>query len=347
MNSNPCISSQNAMVWATMAFLTLLNSSEAFTANLGRPWICQHRMNCHAIQRPVLTHRPQTSLSGLFVPSWHAEHDDLLAEDPLEQHLQALAHKFKLQLYDWEERTTYGYESKDMAYGVEVMHTDVTTEPSLGLELLEMAHGSDGQGLVLVSGVKGNAASCGIQVGDTITGVSVPGSSFSEKVVAFDYGNTMDVLRRAKHVGVSTIHLETNRLVKRAKVDVTVVGGKDDGPQKIHALAGENLRQLLLRRGIKLYDSKTKRFDMPHATGNCSGDGLCGTCLVKVLEGQESLSPPSDMERLITKGRPNSWRAACRAVVGHENKEGHVRLQLHPQSDHGNQLDPGVRDIHL
>lgn len=32
----------------------------------------------------------------------------------------------------------------------------------------------------------------------------------------------------------------------------------------------------------KVYDPKTLRFDQPYATGNCAGEGTCGTCFVEV-----------------------------------------------------------------
>jgi len=293
----------------------------------------------------------------------------------LDQHLHSLAHKFRLQVSDWEERTRYGLESKDPAYGVEVVHADIGMKGDedathrLGLELMELAHGSDGQGLVLISGVSGNAASSDegnngrIQVGDTITGVSVPGTSFRESTVALDYDHTMDILERAKRHALGSgdgnanmIRLQVNRLVKRGKVQVTVEAAHSPAVT-LSALAGENLRQILLRFGsstssdsgpFKLYDPQTKRFDMPHATGDCAGDGLCGTCLVRVLQGHEHLSPATEMERLVTKGRPQSWRAACQTVVGHDNQDSaNIRIQLHPQSNHETELDPGVRDIHL
>ena len=37
-----------------------------------------------------------------------------------------------------------------------------------------------------------------------------------------------------------------------------------DNLKTIQALTGENLRRLLLRKGMQLYDYKTKRFDMPY-----------------------------------------------------------------------------------
>ncbi len=50
---------------------------------------------------------------------------------------------------------------------------------------------------------------------------------------------------------------------------------------------------------------------------SCSGDGICGWCRVKVVEGIERLAPPSPLEqRLIEeKGFAPDERAACLAKV--------------------------------
>lgn len=48
---------------------------------------------------------------------------------------------------------------------------------------------------------------------------------------------------------------------------------------------GANLRTALNSQNIKMYDDRTYRFDSPFQTGNCGGDGTCGTCVVAVLSG--------------------------------------------------------------
>ena len=48
---------------------------------------------------------------------------------------------------------------------------------------------------------------------------------------------------------------------------------------------GANLRTALNSQNIKMYDDRTSRFDSPFQTGNCGGDGTCGTCVVAVLAG--------------------------------------------------------------
>lgn len=50
---------------------------------------------------------------------------------------------------------------------------------------------------------------------------------------------------------------------------------------------------------------------------SCSGDGFCGWCRVRVLEGREHLAPPTPLElRLMEeKGFGDDERAACLARV--------------------------------
>ena len=76
------------------------------------------------------------------------------------------------------------------------------------------------------------------------------------------------------------------------------------------------------------------------------GEGLCGTCLVEVVEGMEVLSPRDRLEELILKGRPVSCRANCRCVVGHDNTPGKVRIHTRPQHDLPDEIYPGVRSVH-
>mmetsp|Transcript_16082 Transcript_16082/g.19348 ORF Transcript_16082/g.19348 Transcript_16082/m.19348 type:complete len:154 (-) Transcript_16082:113-574(-) len=141
-----------------------------------------------------------------------------------------------------------------------------------------------------------------------------------------------------------TISLELNRLVKRAKVKVVVEEpGDPDGATEIDALAGDNLRLLLMHNHLKIYDDRTRRLDQPLATGNCGGDGVCGTCLVAIREGEESLNHKAPQEEEITTGRPKHWRAACKSIVGADNKEATIRVRVHPQSGFEDELlHPGV-----
>jgi ferredoxin len=50
---------------------------------------------------------------------------------------------------------------------------------------------------------------------------------------------------------------------------------------------------------------------------SCMGDGICGWCRVRVLEGLEHLAPPSELERKLMQSHDFSpeERAACLAKV--------------------------------
>jgi 2Fe-2S ferredoxin len=50
---------------------------------------------------------------------------------------------------------------------------------------------------------------------------------------------------------------------------------------------------------------------------SCNGDGICGWCKVRVVEGLEHLAPPSTVERklICEKGFDSNERAACMAKV--------------------------------
>jgi len=184
-----------------------------------------------------------------------------------------------------------------------------------------------------------------IAVGDVITGVIVPDSNYRERTTGLNYDLTVEAIGRAKEAAEGgKLMLEVNRIVKRAEVVVEV----DDGSgqvKEVPALAGENLRKLLQRKGFKLYDYDTRRFDMPFAKGDCAGEGLCGTCLVEIKSGEELLNPKDNAEMMITKGRPLKWRAACRTIIGADNQAGRLRVVTKPQSAFKDELNPGVKSL--
>ncbi|MBI2301504.1 MAG: (2Fe-2S)-binding protein [Armatimonadetes bacterium] len=72
---------------------------------------------------------------------------------------------------------------------------------------------------------------------------------------------------------------------------------------------GANLRRSLMLHGINPYAGVYRVL-------NCYGIGLCGTCWVEVIEGEENLSAPTRMESLnfrqpLKRGR----RLACQTRV--------------------------------
>lgn len=289
---------------------------------------------------------------SLFSAAHHPQDepdDDNEAGAAVNRRLEEVATRLKLEVFDLDGGL-YGYESKDHLFGIEVVRTTIVPDANqgLGLVLTEVAgSAADGRGLVLVSQVGGAASRAipPIGVGDALTGVSC--GSVRARTTGLNYDGTVEAIGEAKaNLGSDApgITLELNRLVRRAEVQV-VVEEPGQSTRTIPALAGENLRRLLLRKGIQLYDPASTRFDMPFARGDCAGEGLCGTCLVDVREGGELLNPPGDQEKLITRGRPISWRASCRAVVGADNQPGTLRIRTRPQSAFSDELNPGVRSL--
>ncbi len=77
----------------------------------------------------------------------------------------------------------------------------------------------------------------------------------------------------------------------------------------IQCRSGENLREVALREGVELYGLKGK-------LGNCGGCGQCITCFVSVEAGEsDSLTPPTEVEKIKLRNRPQNWRLACQCVV--------------------------------
>lgn len=274
-------------------------------------------------------------------------------EKALDEKLLKIAKNLKLDIFDLDEGI-FGFDTKDNRCGLEVVKTTMHLDQDggLGLVLMEVAGNSDGRGLVLVREIVGqNAVQADIQVGDVITCVwtGMGANKVQERTTGLNYDETVCSIGRVKEAALAmnagAMSLELNRMVERANVRVEVDDGSSDGIKVIDALAGENLRRLLMRKSIPLYDRDTKRYDMPYATGDCAGEGLCGTCLVKVNKGMEHLSEPDDHEKSIVKGRPTNWRAACRTTIGADNKPSTLRILTHPQSRFADELDPGVRPL--
>jgi len=64
---------------------------------------------------------------------------------------------------------------------------------------------------------------------------------------------------------------------------------------------------------------------------NCSGGGVCGTCIVEVVQGKEMLSPKTDVEKEVLKRKPKTWRLACQATVGNADSTGQMVIQQLPE----------------
>jgi len=221
-------------------------------------------------------------------------------------------------------------------------------QASLGLELLELAGGrEDGLGITVVSGVVkgGPADGCDIQVGDSVSQVSVLQSKsvsrtkglaeveqvFSVPTEALGYDATVEALKTLPTLrDGQEVQLKLRRLRKRPVVTVNLQfpPSQNEPDTTIQLFAGENLRQGMLVRGVKLNDELAKRFDTKNS-GNCGAGGLCRTCAVSVLNGQELLNPQRVAEKQMLQDLPR-WRLACKAIVGYGMTEGEMTIRVSP-----------------
>jgi ferredoxin len=80
--------------------------------------------------------------------------------------------------------------------------------------------------------------------------------------------------------------------------------------QAIECDAGERLRDVLLRAGLSPHNGQSRWF-------NCKGFGTCGTCAVKVVEGQVGPKNRREAWRLDFPPHDASagLRLACQIVV--------------------------------
>ena len=113
--------------------------------------------------------------------------------------------------------------------------------------------------------------------------------------------------------GQQNIVLRVKRLVHRSTINVNVVDGGS-----LTVIAGQNLRSALLKSGERVHKFEGE---------DCGGNGICTTCAVQVLEGEDALSPPTAAEKQRAKGR-EGWRLSCQTRAGAEG--GDVTLVLQP-----------------
>jgi len=221
---------------------------------------------------------------------------------------------------------------------------------SLGIELMEIAGGrSDKIGITVISGLVpgGSAENADLNPGDSLSSVSLVrrkqqiSASISENEEEFsvateclDYDGTVEAIGRtvpAPEPGFEDIFvLNVKRLRRLPKVSIRLQypPEQNEPDATIEMYAGENLRQGLLIRGIKLNDPLARRFDTKTG-GNCGAGGLCRTCSVCVMSGNDVLNPQRVAETQMMQDTPR-WRLACKAVVGYGMQEGEMIVHVNP-----------------
>ena len=81
-----------------------------------------------------------------------------------------------------------------------------------------------------------------------------------------------------------------------------------DAGKKVDCGQYANLRKVALLNGVEVY----KGIDR---LANCHGNGLCGTCVMQIVEGMENLSPKTLREQFKLKVRPASYRLSCQTQI--------------------------------
>jgi len=93
---------------------------------------------------------------------------------------------------------------------------------------------------------------------------------------------------------------------------VLTIGGEEGDAQK-----GVILRTAIQGRGVELYKGMMAKMS------NCGGAGQCSTCWVRVLEGEDNLSPMTPVEAKKAAKKPSDYRMACQAII-----EGDVSVEI-------------------
>ena len=229
---------------------------------------------------------------------------------------------------------------------------------SLGIELTEIAGGrSDGIGITIVSGLVpgGSAEDTDLNPGDCLSSISLirrqittardgekqTGPMISEKVEEFsvsteclNYDKTVEAIGatipalKPGFEDVFVLKVKRLRRLPKVKIRLQYPPEQNEPDTTIEMYAGENLRQGMLIRGVKLNDPLAQRFDTKQG-GNCGAGGLCRTCSVCVMSGSDVLNPQRVAEKQMMQDTPR-WRLACKAVVGYGMNEGEMVVRVNP-----------------
>jgi ferredoxin len=79
----------------------------------------------------------------------------------------------------------------------------------------------------------------------------------------------------------------------------------DGTESRFEVAAGANLRDSMIKNKVQVYNVQSGRYT------NCNGRQLCGTCIVKVLEGAEYTNSKSIDEANYLAKLPGNYRLSC------------------------------------
>ena len=223
-------------------------------------------------------------------------------------------------------------------------------DAGLGLELQELAGGrEDGLGITIVTSlVEGGAAASSdvdVRPGDSLAKVSILRTQKNRKLEetqqittveteCLGYDATVSAILNdlpAPNVAYDDVWQVTLKRLRRkpvVTVNLQYPPSQQEDDVSIQLFAGDNLRQSMLVRNIKLNDPLAKRFDTKNS-GNCGAGGLCRTCSVVVVRGAELLNPARVAEKTMLMDNPR-MRLACKAIVGYGFQEGEMTIRVNP-----------------
>jgi ferredoxin len=83
-----------------------------------------------------------------------------------------------------------------------------------------------------------------------------------------------------------------------------------DAGKKVTCGQYANLRKVALLHNVEVYKGLAQ-------VTNCRGNGLCGECVMEIIEGLENLSPKNRREQMNFKlrGKPANYRLSCQCQV--------------------------------
>lgn len=152
-----------------------------------------------------------------------------------------------------------------------------------------------------------------VEVGDQLVGVN------GDECIGQPFGEVAELLGKAPAEPLRF------RLFRGSKQELLEATGREDyvptsakvtsyqpdqtGGQPLETsfdvAAGANLRDSLIDQGVQVYNIQSGRFT------NCNGKQLCGTCVVKVLEGAEYTNSKSIDEANFLAKLPGNYRLSC------------------------------------
>jgi ferredoxin len=273
---------------------------------------------------------------------------------------------FVTKVTEKESNVYLGVKSNKDLYVDTITYTfpRLAENPGLGLELEEIASNESLLGITIISSViEDGPAFKGLNFKDTSFPPIMPGDVLSQvslirrgklskstspiksineieeestiRTECLSYDATVEALKSLPTPNFQQFEDYYKVVLKRIRrkpivnVKLRFPPDQNEPDQTIQLYAGENLRQGMLVRGVKLNDPLAKRFDTKTG-GNCGAGGLCRTCIVSVLAGSELLNPQRVAESQILADNPR-YRLSCKAIVGYGMKEGDLTINVSPR----------------